>query len=110
MLQAVKDFAWEEFGAKHRYALVPHTDEPHSHVNVFVKAMGYNGKCLNIRERCYGNGGGNLRDIYASFGGSNLSLRQTSLACEKSPLTSGGRFARARAGQTRATAPSTAGS
>jgi len=38
VLAAVKDFAREEFGAKHRYAMVLHTDEPHPHVHMIVKA------------------------------------------------------------------------
>jgi len=50
VLAAVKDFAREEFGAKHRYAMVLHSDEPHPHVHVVVKAMGYDGTRLNIRK------------------------------------------------------------
>jgi hypothetical protein len=50
VLAAVKVFAREEFGAKHRYAMVLHTDEPHPHVHMVVKAMGYDGKRLNIRR------------------------------------------------------------
>lgn len=50
VLAAVKDFAREEFGAKHRYAMVLHTDEPHRHVHMVVKAVGYDGTRLNIRK------------------------------------------------------------
>jgi hypothetical protein len=50
VLAAVKNFAREEFGAKHRYAMVLHTDEPHPHVHMVVKAMGHDGKRLNIRR------------------------------------------------------------
>ena len=50
VLAAVKNFAREEFGAKHRYAMVLHTDEPHPHVHMVVKAMGYDGTRLNIRK------------------------------------------------------------
>jgi len=50
VLEAVKNFAREEFGAKHRYAMVLHTDEPHPHVHMVVKAMGDDGKRLNIRR------------------------------------------------------------
>jgi hypothetical protein len=50
VLAAVKNFAREEFGAKHRYAMVLHTDEPHPHVHMVVKAMGCDGKRLNIRR------------------------------------------------------------
>jgi hypothetical protein len=50
VLAAVKNFAREEFGLKHRYAMVLHTDEPHPHVHIVVKAMGDDGKRLNIRR------------------------------------------------------------
>jgi Relaxase/Mobilisation nuclease domain len=50
VLAAVKNFAREEFGLKHRYAMVLHTDEPHPHVHLVVKAMGADGKRLNIRR------------------------------------------------------------
>jgi Relaxase/Mobilisation nuclease domain len=50
VLAAVKDFAREEFGAKHRYAMVLHTDEPHPHVHMVVKAIGEEGVRLNISK------------------------------------------------------------
>ena len=51
VLAAVKDFAREEFGSQYRYAMVLHTDKPpHPHVHVIVKALGYDGKRLNIRK------------------------------------------------------------
>lgn len=50
VLSAVRDFAREEFGVKHRYAMVLHTDEPHPHVHVVVKAMSEDGVRLNIRK------------------------------------------------------------
>jgi hypothetical protein len=50
VLAAVKAFAREEFGAKHRYAMVLHTDEPHPHVHMVVKAMSEQGQRLNIRK------------------------------------------------------------
>jgi hypothetical protein len=50
VLAAAKNFAREEFGAKRRYAMVLHTDEPHPHVHMVVKARGYDGKRLNIRR------------------------------------------------------------
>ena len=50
VLGAVRGFAREEFGAKHRYALVLHTDEPHPHVHLVVKAISENGRRLNIRK------------------------------------------------------------
>src|SRR5205807_4046396 len=40
----------EEFGLKHRYAMVLHTDEPHPHVHVVVKAISEQGERLHIRK------------------------------------------------------------
>jgi hypothetical protein len=50
VLAAVKNLAREEFGLKHRYAMVLHTDEPHPHVHVVVKAMSEQGVRLHIRN------------------------------------------------------------
>jgi hypothetical protein len=50
VLAAVKNFAREEFGAKHRYAMVLHTDELHPHVHMVVRSMGYDGRRLRIRK------------------------------------------------------------
>src|SRR6202050_477969 len=50
VLTAVKNFARKEFGLKHRYAMALHTDEPHPHVHVVVKAISEQGKRLNIRK------------------------------------------------------------
>jgi hypothetical protein len=46
----VKNFAREEFGLKHRYTTVLHTDEPHPHVHMVVKAVSEQGVRLNIRK------------------------------------------------------------
>jgi type IV secretory pathway VirD2 relaxase len=50
VLQAVRRFATNEWALKHRYALVLHTNEPHPHVHVVVKAMSEQSKRLNIRK------------------------------------------------------------
>jgi hypothetical protein len=50
VLSAVKNFARQEFGLKHRYAMVLHTDEPHPHVHMVVKAVSEQGVRLNIRK------------------------------------------------------------
>lgn len=50
VLAAVHDFAQAEFGGKHRYAVALHTDEPHPHVHVVVKAVSEAGVRLNIRK------------------------------------------------------------
>lgn len=50
VLQAARNFAREEFGLQHRYAMVLHTDEPHPHVHMVVKAISDQGQRLNIRK------------------------------------------------------------
>jgi type IV secretory pathway VirD2 relaxase len=50
VLAAVKNFAREEFGLKHRYAMALHTDEPHPHVHIVVKAVSEQGVRLHIRK------------------------------------------------------------
>jgi Relaxase/Mobilisation nuclease domain len=49
-LATVRIFAREEFGLKHRYAMVLHTDEPHPHAHAVVKAVSEDGVRLNIRK------------------------------------------------------------
>jgi hypothetical protein len=50
VLTAVQNFCREEFALKHRYAMALHTDEPHPHVHVVIKAMSEQGVRLNIRN------------------------------------------------------------
>jgi hypothetical protein len=50
LFRGAQAFARETFGAKHRYAMVLHTDEPHPHVHMVVKAVSEEGVRLNIRK------------------------------------------------------------
>jgi hypothetical protein len=50
VLEAARNFAREEFALKHRYVLVLHTDEPHPHVHLVVKAVSERSERLNIRK------------------------------------------------------------
>ena len=50
VLEAARAFAREEFAFKHRYALALHTDEPHPHVHLIVKAVSEQGERLNVRK------------------------------------------------------------
>src|SRR5487761_2375198 len=50
VLTAVRNFAREEFALKHRYVMALHTDEPHPHVHVVIKAVSDQGQRLNIRN------------------------------------------------------------
>jgi hypothetical protein len=47
---AARAFLREEFGLKHRYVFVLHTDEPHPHVHAVVKAVDEDGNRLNVRK------------------------------------------------------------
>ena len=50
VLRAVRKLARDQFGSGHRYALILHTDEPHPHVHLVVKAVSEQGERLNIRK------------------------------------------------------------
>jgi hypothetical protein len=50
VLKAVRKLAVNQFALKHRYAMVLHTDEPHPHVHVVVKAVSERGERLNIKK------------------------------------------------------------
>jgi hypothetical protein len=60
VLAATRAVAREEFGLQHRYLMALHTDEPHPHVHVLVKALREDGRRLNIRKE-------DLRRWRASF-------------------------------------------
>jgi hypothetical protein len=47
---AVRNFAREEFGLKHRYVMALHTDEPHPHVHLVLKARSDQGQRLYVRK------------------------------------------------------------
>lgn len=48
VLGAARNFAREKFGSQHRYAMVLHTDQPHPHVHMVVKAEADHGRRLHI--------------------------------------------------------------
>jgi hypothetical protein len=51
LLAAVRNFAREQFAERHRYAIALHTDEPHPHVHLVLKATAEGRLChLNIRK------------------------------------------------------------
>jgi type IV secretory pathway VirD2 relaxase len=50
LLAASRDFAREEFGLKHRYAMVLHTDQAHPHVHLVVRAHDSEERRLNISK------------------------------------------------------------
>lgn len=47
---AVRNFAREEFALKHRYVMALHTDEPHPHVHLVLKARSEEGRRLYLRK------------------------------------------------------------
>lgn len=50
VLLATLGFCREQWALKHRYAFALHTDEPHPHVHVIVKAVSEQGERLDIRK------------------------------------------------------------
>jgi hypothetical protein len=50
VLNASRNFAREQFALRHRYAMVLHTDQPHPHVHLVLKAMSEQGNRINIRK------------------------------------------------------------
>jgi relaxase-like protein len=50
VLGAVRNFSREEFWGQHRYAFTLHTDEPHPHVHLVLKAVSEQGVRLNIKK------------------------------------------------------------
>jgi hypothetical protein len=50
VLGAVQNLCREEFALKHRYVMALHTDEPHPHVHVILKATSERGERLNIKK------------------------------------------------------------
>jgi hypothetical protein len=47
---AVRNFAREEFALKHRYVMALHTDEPHPHVHLVLKARSDEGQRLYLHK------------------------------------------------------------
>jgi Relaxase/Mobilisation nuclease domain len=47
---AVRNFAREKFALKHRYVMALHTDEPHPHVHLILKARSDDGQRLYLRK------------------------------------------------------------
>jgi hypothetical protein len=47
---AVRNFARQEFALKHRYVMALHTDEPHPHVHLVLKARSEDGQRLYLRK------------------------------------------------------------
>ncbi len=47
---AVRDFAKREFGKKHEYVFVLHTNEPHPHCHLTIKTLGHDGKRLHTNS------------------------------------------------------------
>ena len=50
LLAAARTFAMNQFGGRHRYAMVLHTDQKHPHVHLVVKARSEQGERLYIRK------------------------------------------------------------
>jgi Relaxase/Mobilisation nuclease domain len=75
VLSAAQMFCREEFALKHRYVMALHTDEPHPHVHVVLKAVGEQGRRLNIKKAT-------LQEWRAKFA---AHLRQQGVAANATP-------------------------
>jgi hypothetical protein len=73
--EAVRNFAREEFALKHRYVMALHTDEPHPHVHLVLKARSEEGQRLYLRKAT-------LREWRAGFA---LHLRALGVAANATP-------------------------
>jgi len=58
LFRGAQAFARETFGAKHRYAMVLHTDEPHPHVHMVIKASRICATAARARHQCKCDGQG----------------------------------------------------
>jgi hypothetical protein len=81
VLAAARRFAQEKFGAQHRYAMVLHTDQPHPHVHMVVKAEGEDGRRLHVDKEM-------LREWREDFA---RMMREQGVAANATPRVARGR-------------------
>ena len=75
LLDAARGFAERQFGDRHRYAMVLHTDQDHPHVHLVVKAVSIDGERLYVRKAT-------LRDWRSDFA---EELRARGIAANATP-------------------------
>ncbi|MBK6674862.1 MAG: relaxase/mobilization nuclease domain-containing protein [Proteobacteria bacterium] len=75
VLSATQKLCREEFALKHRYVMALHTDEPHPHVHVVLKAVSEQGRRLNIKKAT-------LQEWRAKFA---ANLREQGVAANATP-------------------------
>lgn len=87
VLTAVRNFAREEFYGQHRYAMVLHTDEPHPHVHLVLKAVSEQGVRLNIKKATLRNWRSqfarHLRELGVAANATERAVRGESRKCMK---------------------------
>jgi hypothetical protein len=81
VLAAARNFAREKFALQHRYAMVLHTDQPHPHVHMVVKAEGEHGRRLHIDKEM-------LREWREDFA---RMMREQGMAANATPRVARGR-------------------
>ena len=81
VLAAARNFAREKFAVQHRYAMVLHTDQPHPHVHMVVKAEGEHGRRLHIDKEM-------LREWREDFA---RMMREQGVAANATPRVARGR-------------------
>lgn len=85
VLAAARNFAREKFAVQHRYAMVLHTDQPHPHVHMVVKAEGEDGRRLHVDKEM-------LREWREDFA---RMMREQGVAANATPRVARGRNKRA---------------
>lgn len=81
VLAAARTFAREKFALQYRYAMVLHTDQPHPHVHMVVKAEGEHGRRLHIDKEM-------LREWREDFA---RMMREQGVAANATPRVARGR-------------------
>jgi hypothetical protein len=76
VLKAVRQLARDEWQLKHRFAVALHTDQPHPHVHVVLRATSEEGKRLNIRNAT-------LRSWRSKFAENSRQLKVAANATER---------------------------
>jgi len=90
VLAAVRKLALDEWALQHRYAMALHTDAPHPHVHVVVKAMREEGERLNIKKAALrgwrAQFAGNLRELGVAANSTERAVRGETRTHRRTPI------------------------
>ena len=90
VLLAVLKLALNEWALQHRYAMALHTDEPHPHVHVVVKAVSERGVRLNIKKATLrawrAQFAANLRELGVAANATERAVRGETRTHKRTPI------------------------